>query len=140
MLRSLNKVLPAVKGVMVVLPRSSSKSGVSGTSSEVSVGAGLDSAPEHSENRSSSTRFCGVVNDGFRNGGAGGAAARSMKARRVGGIVRWFEGALLCCEFIANGFLPALPNFEGVGGLKKAASKLADQVDEMMSPYAHAAV
>jgi hypothetical protein len=67
----LNNVFPA-DGVRVGLPMSSSSrsnSGVSAGTSDESVMAGLDSAPGY---KSSSTRFCGVVNAGFRNAGADG--------------------------------------------------------------------
>ena len=70
----LKSVLPAA-GVRVNLPESSSSrshSGVSAGISEVSVRAGLDSAPEYSENTKSSSRLCGVVKAGFRNAGADG--------------------------------------------------------------------
>jgi hypothetical protein len=45
--------------------------GSSGVSSASAFSAGDDSAPEVSEKRSGSKAFRGVVNEGFRNGGAG---------------------------------------------------------------------
>ena len=42
----------------------------SGVSSASALSAGDDSAPETSENKSWSNGFRGVVNEGFRNGGA----------------------------------------------------------------------
>ena len=44
---------------------------ISGVSTSASTPPGVDSAPDASENRSGSKGFRGVVNDGFRNCGAG---------------------------------------------------------------------
>lgn len=89
-----NSVLD-VAGVTVILADSSgrSTSGVSGGISDVSVMAGLDSAPEHSEYASSSTRFCGVVNAGLRNGGA----------ENLFGIWGWKNEECGGCDFCLEG-------------------------------------
>jgi hypothetical protein len=47
----------------------------SGVSSASALSAGEDSAPDTSENISWSKGLRGVVNEGFRNGGAAGADA-----------------------------------------------------------------
>ena len=68
----LKRVRLVAEGVGITLagPSERSRLGESTGNSEVSVIAGLDSAPEHSEKGSSSTRLWGVVNAGFRNCGA----------------------------------------------------------------------
>lgn len=113
----LNSVLPA-DGVMVSFETSCSSrsSGVSAGIGEASVMAGLDSAPESSEYKRSSTRFWGVVKAGLRNAGADGLRCSSGLKNEAWGGRGWpwgLRGELFGASAKAKGFGFVDRSFDG---------------------------